>query len=182
MNEGGRRHIRPERWEGRRVRGSAISRKEQGWSRQSCNRAGGRVWRKLPGWAGRQVADWLRGWPPQEASQGGHRGFTTQEMGPARRAGGGGGKGLGRPFQGPHQGLCPGPHVSSPVQGGGPAMVSGPGQVPEQEMLPTPVPPWDRYLIPQPGILLSPPSPPTHQPLPRLSSLSPGTLPTCHHS
>ena len=147
MNEGGRRHIRPEHWEGRRVRGSAISRKEQGWSRQSCNRAGGRVWRKLPGWAGRQVADWLRGWPPQEASQGGHRGFTTQEMGPARRAGGGGGKGLGRPTlprpppgpvpRSPCVQPCPGRRTSyglrswpSPRAGDAPHTCSSLGQVP----------------------------------------------------
>lgn len=80
--------MRPRPWEGRRMRGSGISRTEQGWLRQSGNRARG------PGLTGLGGA--LPRWPFQtEASQGGHRGFTTQEMGSARRAGGGGGE---RPF------------------------------------------------------------------------------------
>lgn len=46
-------------------------------------------------------------WPSHtEASQGGHRGFTTQEMGSARRTGGGGGEGLARPFSCPSTRAC----------------------------------------------------------------------------
>lgn len=46
-------------------------------------------------------------WPSHtEASQGGHRGFTTQEMGSTRRTGGGGGEGLARPFSCPSTRAC----------------------------------------------------------------------------
>lgn len=72
------------------------------------------------------------------------------------------------------------PALMCPVLGGGPAMVSGHGQVPEQEMLPAPAPPPTGTSSPSQGSFFPPPPP--HQPLPRLSSLSPGAPPSCHHS
>lgn len=135
--------MRPRRWEGRRERGSVTSRTEQGCPWQNCNRAWGWGWWKPLGWAGRWVAAGLGGWAPPAAflvtsklrrPQGFHNpgNGLSKKSGKWRK-----GKGWQEPSKAPPPG--PVPHMPSPVLGG-PAMVSGHGQGPEQGMLPTPAP------------------------------------------
>lgn len=98
--------MRPRQWEGRRSRGSVMSRRKQDCPWQSCKGQGGWVWWKLLGWAGRRVAAWLGGRPPQAAFPDGSKLRRPQEFHnlgnrlseKSRRQGR---EGLARPSQGP---------------------------------------------------------------------------------
>lgn len=80
---------------GSRAGPGRVATEQRGWVWQKLpGRAGRQAGRRAGGQAGRQQFSWEAGfprWPSQtEASLRGHRGFTTQEMGSARKGGGGG--------------------------------------------------------------------------------------------
>lgn len=152
-----------------------ISSRERGWPWQSCNRAGagcggscqaGQAGSSLAGRMASQAAF------PYGSKLRRPQGFHNPGNGPSKKSRGWGGR-VSKTFHGPPPGparqppraqSCPGRRTSyGPRTRGAPHTCSSPGQEPQPQ-----------------GSFPSPPSAPTHQPLPRLSPLSPETPPPCH--
>lgn len=185
----GRGHTRPRQWAGRRVRGSVICRREQGWLWQSCNRARGPGVAELPGWAGKQAGSSLAGrlaspdFPDGSKSrrpQGFHNSGNGLSKKSRRWGRGRASKTLprllpppGPVLQPPCAQLCPGRRTSCGLR-------SRPS--PRGRMLPTPVPPQYQHFTPA----RAPSHPFPHPTLTNycLSRSSPSLAspPICHHS
>lgn len=147
------------------------------------------MWQKLPGWAGRRVAAWLGGWPPQAAFLDGStlrrpQGFHNPGNGLSKKSRvwrrGRASKTLPRPLTrfyviAPFVQPCLGRRISyglrsrpSPRAGDTPHTCSSPGLAPH--------PPHSRLLL-APSL-----TPYTSTTLPRRSSFPPGTSPISYRS